>query len=279
MKGRRKGIDRFESFHDHIISISKSIDGLLGVTHGKETSALGQGVLDEGKEVGPLDGGGILEFIDQIMVDRIPYPEVDIRYDFMIEIVRKFLVDVIDKDGPLSSFHILENILEGLVGPEIGGVIRLSIELNIFPYLFTEEFPLFRYFFIRRRFSCRLRPGDGRVNEALVNKIAASGTVYKLSAEEVAMLRKQGVSDRVINFMLTGQLASAGRAAVVQAPVAPQAPAMASEEESFTINIPNNHGGYTTVNLKRSGNGFVGPQGEYYPEFPRIKQLQEKYGK
>jgi hypothetical protein len=49
--------------------------------------------------------------------------------------------------------------------------------------------------------------------------------------------------------------------------------------DSFTINIPNNKGGYTAVTLKRSGNGFIGPQGEFYTEFPKVSQLEVIYGK
>jgi len=45
------------------------------------------------------------------------------------------------------------------------------------------------------------------------------------------------------------------------------------------VNIPNRYGGFTAVVIKRSGYGFVGPQGEYYPEFPKIFQLEIKYGK
>ncbi|MFA5255249.1 MAG: DUF6515 family protein [Candidatus Omnitrophota bacterium] len=50
-------------------------------------------------------------------------------------------------------------------------------------------------------------------------------------------------------------------------------------EESFTINVPNHKGGYTAVILKRSGEGFTGPQGEYYTEFPRVEQLKVMYAK
>ncbi len=46
----------------------------------------------------------------------------------------------------------------------------------------------------------------------------------------------------------------------------------------FTVNIPNSHGGYTPIVIRRSGNGFIGPQGEYYPEFPRVFQLKIIYG-
>ncbi len=46
----------------------------------------------------------------------------------------------------------------------------------------------------------------------------------------------------------------------------------------ITVNIPNVHGGFNAVVIKKSGEGFIGPQGEYYPEFPKIFQLQMKYG-
>lgn len=57
------------------------------------------------------------------------------------------------------------------------------------------------------------------------------------------------------------------------------APASVDTDDSFTINIPNNKGGYNTVILKRSGKGFIGPQGEFYAEFPKVSQLQVMYGK
>jgi hypothetical protein len=51
------------------------------------------------------------------------------------------------------------------------------------------------------------------------------------------------------------------------------------EQNEFTVNIPNDHGSYTAVIIKRSGNGYVGPQGEYYPDFPTVAQLKVMYGK
>lgn len=65
----------------------------------------------------------------------------------------------------------------------------------------------------------------------------------------------------------------------VQATSVTAAPAGINTDDSFTINIPNNKGGYTAVLLKRSGNGFIGPQGEFYNEFPKVSQLQVMYGK
>ena len=54
---------------------------------------------------------------------------------------------------------------------------------------------------------------------------------------------------------------------------------MAPADDTFIINIPNEKGGYTAVTLKKSGNGFTGPQGEFYAEFPKVSQLKVIYGK
>jgi hypothetical protein len=56
------------------------------------------------------------------------------------------------------------------------------------------------------------------------------------------------------------------------------APAVVSQD-AFPVNVPNNNGGYTAVIIKKSGNGFVGPQGEYYTTFPSVTQLKAMYGK
>jgi hypothetical protein len=47
---------------------------------------------------------------------------------------------------------------------------------------------------------------------------------------------------------------------------------------SFTVNVPNAQGGYTAIVIKQSGEGYLGPQGEYYAEFPKVSQLQAVYG-
>jgi len=67
-------------------------------------------------------------------------------------------------------------------------------------------------------------------------------------------------------------------APAVNAPPAP-ATAATNNDDVFTVNIPNSKGSYTPVILKRTGNGFTGPQGEFYPEFPRVEQLKVMYGK
>jgi len=47
----------------------------------------------------------------------------------------------------------------------------------------------------------------------------------------------------------------------------------------YVVNIPNRLGGFNAVVITKSGDGYKGPNGEYYPEFPKIFQLQMKYGK
>jgi len=49
-------------------------------------------------------------------------------------------------------------------------------------------------------------------------------------------------------------------------------------EDSITLNIRNKKGEYISITVKPSGNGYVGPQGEYYDEFPKIEHLKVIYG-
>jgi len=62
------------------------------------------------------------------------------------------------------------------------------------------------------------------------------------------------------------------------APVITAAGSASDAPGSITINIPNNNGGYTAITLKQSGNGYIGPQGEFYPQFPSVAQLRIIYG-
>ena len=52
-----------------------------------------------------------------------------------------------------------------------------------------------------------------------------------------------------------------------------------SSDKIYTVNVPNKNGSYTPVILVKSGEGYLGPQGEYYPDFPKVEQLKEMYGK
>lgn len=64
------------------------------------------------------------------------------------------------------------------------------------------------------------------------------------------------------------------------APLGPQTIAVQaaeSAEDVFTVNVPRATGGYIPVVLQRSGKGFIGPQGEFYEDFPSIKHLRVVY--
>ncbi len=45
------------------------------------------------------------------------------------------------------------------------------------------------------------------------------------------------------------------------------------------VNIPNKNGSYTPVTLQSKDGLYIGPQGEVYPTFPTVQQLQAMYGK
>ena len=69
--------------------------------------------------------------------------------------------------------------------------------------------------------------------------------------------------------------------AVAQAPSAPTVqmsqPQAAQPSDMVTINIPSSKGGYTPVTLKKAGQGYLGPQGEYYSENPTVEELKALY--
>ena len=75
---------------------------------------------------------------------------------------------------------------------------------------------------------------------------------------------------------------------VVTPPAVPAAPQpaiqVAAKSESnvidtYDIYIPNQDGSYTLVTLKKTEKGFLGPQGEFYPEHPTVEKLKLLYGK
>lgn len=49
--------------------------------------------------------------------------------------------------------------------------------------------------------------------------------------------------------------------------------------DSYDIYIPNKNGSFILVTLKKVEKGFIGPQGEFYPEHPTVEQLKTLYGK
>lgn len=53
----------------------------------------------------------------------------------------------------------------------------------------------------------------------------------------------------------------------------------AANRETVTMNIPTSTGGNIAITLVRYPNGFVGPQGEFYPTLPTTEQLRARYGR
>ena len=49
--------------------------------------------------------------------------------------------------------------------------------------------------------------------------------------------------------------------------------------ETVIVNVPNSNGSYTPVTLVKQKDGYVGPQGEFYPGHPTVDQLKVLYGK
>jgi len=45
-----------------------------------------------------------------------------------------------------------------------------------------------------------------------------------------------------------------------------------------TVHVTNSNGSIIAVNLQRSGPGYIGPRGEYYPRLPNEDQLRPVYG-
>ncbi len=95
---------------------------------------------------------------------------------------------------------------------------------------------------------------------------------YKVVPQPVVYAQPQVIETEPQQIIVTQPVQT-----VVAAPV--PAPAIDASADTFPVNIPNNSGGFTTVVIKRSGNGYVGPQGEAYASFPTVAQLKAMYVK
>lgn len=69
--------------------------------------------------------------------------------------------------------------------------------------------------------------------------------------------------------------APAPKAVITYTPIAP---AEMPPGESVTISIPNSNGSFTSIKLVKYKDGYLGPQGEYYPGRPTVDQLRVLYG-
>lgn len=85
-----------------------------------------------------------------------------------------------------------------------------------------------------------------------------SGYMVVPDSEIQEMKRKQEISKEVVESA-TEDISQNGR--------------------EFVVYVPNKGGSYTPVKLIKLENGYKGPQGEFYPDHPTVKQLQVLYGK
>ena len=75
-----------------------------------------------------------------------------------------------------------------------------------------------------------------------------------------------------------GETQLAEAAAAPQAQPAQQSTAVEDVGDSVIINVPNSSGGFTPVTLVKTDAGYLGPQGEYYPDHPTVAELKVLYG-
>jgi len=108
--------------------------------------------------------------------------------------------------------------------------------------------------------------------------VVANGMTYYVNDGIYYVYTRHGYRVVAQPVVMAQPVMVAQPAVTVVAPPAPPAPAPVMQD-TFTVNVPNNSGGYTSVVIRKSGNGFVGPQGEFYPEFPKVAQLKVMYGK
>lgn len=130
--------------------------------------------------------------------------------------------------------------------------------------------------------------GDGVtyfVSNGVMYAQTANGTFQPMNSSQVtAGNNSAAVAQPPVVSSVT---ASSTATAPAQPPAAGQAVANApgaqgnttQADEVFTVYIAKLKGGYAPVTMRRSGTGYIGPQGEYYPEFPKIDLLKAMYGK
>jgi hypothetical protein len=61
--------------------------------------------------------------------------------------------------------------------------------------------------------------------------------------------------------------------------VSSNAPAVEAPEKTIVVTVPNPNGSYIPVTLQKYSDGYVGPNGEFYPDYPTIDQLKAMYAK
>lgn len=53
--------------------------------------------------------------------------------------------------------------------------------------------------------------------------------------------------------------------------------AVEAPEKTIVVNVPNPNGSYIPITLQKYSDGYQGPKGEYYPDYPTLEQLKAMY--
>jgi hypothetical protein len=117
-------------------------------------------------------------------------------------------------------------------------------------------------------------PGYAVVSSPTYQPVVVNGATYYENNGAYYIYTQYGYQAVATPVGVTAPIVQTGTV-VAGSPVS----SITDTDDSFTVNIPNEKGGYSPVLLKRSGKGFIGPQGEFYAEFPKVSQLKLMYGK
>ena len=147
------------------------------------------------------------------------------------------------------------------------GYVGINLDVWPGPYYDPYYYPYYPYY---PYYGGPYYPGYAVISPSSYQPVVVDGATYYVNNGAYYVYTQYG-------YQAVATPVGATVPAVQTATVA--STASTGTEDSFVINIPNNKGGYTAVVLKKSGNGFTGPQGEFYSEFPKVSQLQMMYGK
>jgi len=143
-----------------------------------------------------------------------------------------------------------------------------------YPYYYPYDYPYYPYYAdpYYPYYAAPYSPSYAVVSSSSYQPVVVNGVTYYVSNGVYYVYTRYG-------YQAVATPAGVTVAAVQTATVTAAGATSTASDDSITINIPNNKGGYTAVILKKSGNGYTGPQGEFYSEFPKVSQLQKMYGK
>jgi hypothetical protein len=108
----------------------------------------------------------------------------------------------------------------------------------------------------------------------------AAPTAINVSATKTADLSYSGTEEETVSGSTTGNISQVSASKSVSGLSNSSGSSVKNgkySEDTVTINVPSNSG-YVPVKLIKKSRGYVGPQGEFYPDHPTIAQLKALYG-